>query len=208
MTPETEVISCPACKHLLRVPADWLGTQVQCPECRAMFKAPVRDGDRLTEPELISAPTDSPAAPRPRGKLDPMLLIPAFGLLLLGVISLIVNGFTLVQIAQDAAGFEEAKRVEARALAQKFGMDPQNIGLNKLTWQFFAAMSGWGAFCGLVSFLGGLGISMRRWRRVAQVGCVLAALNFAGGCCIPGFVFGLWGMLMLMSSEGRAHFGR
>ena len=26
MPPETEVISCPACKHLLRVPLDWLGS--------------------------------------------------------------------------------------------------------------------------------------------------------------------------------------
>ena len=29
MPPETEVITCPACRHLLRVPAEWLGQTVQ-----------------------------------------------------------------------------------------------------------------------------------------------------------------------------------
>src|SRR6478735_730934 len=90
MTPEAEVIACPACNHLLRVPLDWLGQSVQCPECRAMFRAPVRTADGLSQAELLSraAPT-TPPAPR---KLDAMLLLPTFGLLFCGVAGLIVNG--------------------------------------------------------------------------------------------------------------------
>ena len=37
MPPETEVIACPACRHLVRVPADWLGQPVQCPQCQSDF---------------------------------------------------------------------------------------------------------------------------------------------------------------------------
>src|SRR5207249_9757968 len=90
MPPETEVITCPACRHLLRVPADWLGQTVQCPECKATFRAPVRDGDRLTEPELISRPAPA-AAPAAARKPDVMLLLPAFGLLFVGFAGLVVN---------------------------------------------------------------------------------------------------------------------
>jgi hypothetical protein len=215
MTPETEVISCPACKHLLRVPADWLGTQVQCPECRAMFKAPVRDGDRLTDPELVSAPTDSPPAPR-RGRLDPMLLIPAFGLLLVGVSGLVVNCYQAAQFHLNPEAAKEGLKAQFAALRQAgFGKDdPEDerekldaeradkaAGALRVALPVFAAVSA-GAFAG------GLAMALRRGYRVAVLGCVLAPLNVVGLCCVPGGVFGLWGLVMLLSAEGREHFRR
>ena len=57
-----------------------------------------------------------------------------------------------------------------------------------------------------VVFAGGLSMTRRRNYRLAQVACVLAAVNVAHGCCIPGALAGLWGMLMLSSDEGREHF--
>ena len=105
MTPETEVISCPACNHLLRVPLDWLGQEVQCPECKARFRAPVRDGDGFTKTgthlrELCRWRLDKPK------RLDAMLLLPAFGLLFCGVAGLIVNGMLTYNFLADPAGSE------------------------------------------------------------------------------------------------------
>src|SRR5215468_5353986 len=97
MAQETEVISCPACRHLLRVPLDWLGQPVQCPECKAMFQAPTRTADGLTDPKLLSPP---PAAAGKR--LDPMLLLPAFGLMLLGFAGVLVNGVLTYLFLSDA----------------------------------------------------------------------------------------------------------
>lgn len=204
MPPETEVISCPACNHLLRVPADWLGTTVQCPECRATFRAPVRDGDRLSAPELLSGP---PAASSPaRPSADAALWLPGFGLMLVGVISVIVNVYTLAVIASDPAGFEETTRKQVEEAFQKLGQAPPGGNNPGVGWPVIAGLSGWCVLCGTVSFLGGLGIVLRRWRRVAQVGCVTAMLNVAGCCCVPGAVFGIWGLVMLLSEEGRSHF--
>jgi hypothetical protein len=205
MPPDTEVISCPACRHLLRVPADWLGQTVQCPECKATFRAPVRDGDRLTEPELIAGP---PAAgPPARPPADAALWAPAFGLMLVGVVSVVVNAYTLAVIAGDPAGFEEGIKAQVEAVSKALGQAPQAGGNNPaVNWRLFAALTGWGGLCGAVSFVGGLGIALRRWRRLAQVGCVTAMLNLPNLCCIPGAVFGVWGLLMLMSEEGRGHF--
>lgn len=216
MSSETEVISCPACKHLLRVPADWLGTQVQCPECRAMFSAPVRDGDRLTEPVLLSRPADAGTAPERRGKPDAMLLIPAFALLFLGIAGVGVNGYLTVQFARHPDMPKDILKVQFEQM-RKAGMgveDPEDKRAEiddaratdgakwmKVAVPTFLAVSG-GVFSG------GLSMATRRRYRVAQLGCVLACLNVAHFCCVPGAVFGVWGLLMLSSSEGRAHFGR
>ena len=166
---------------------------------------PRRDEIRLTEPELLTRPGE-PAAPT-RKRVDAVLWLPAFGLMLVGVVAVAVNTFTLAGIARDPDGYERVMKAQAEDLARKMGQDPQAVANNPLSrWQTHAALSGWGLVCGVVSFLGGLGIVLRRWRRLAQLGCVTAALNLAGFCCVPGAVFGLWGLLMLLSEEGREHF--
>jgi hypothetical protein len=204
--PETEVISCPACKHLLRVPADWLGQTVACPECKATFTAPRRDGEVLTQPVLLTSPPAPPAPPR---RTDSFLLLPAFGLMLIGFASTAINGWTAVRSIMDPARAEKDFIV-----ILKFWNGDTPIG--EKTHEQLAAENApiirtIVAICaglGAISFLGGL--SMLRGKRywLAQVGCVAASVNLANGCCVPGALFGLWGMLLLNSDEGRAHFAR
>lgn len=215
-TPETEVIACPACRHLLRVPLDWLGTQVQCPECRALFRAPVRDADgKLTEPQLLSAPT--PAAPPPRRRFDAMLLLPAFGLMLCGVAGVLVNAVLLYLLLSDPvwgkswakAQVETVKKLGGAAPEeppeQKAAKDEQEA--ERLARQFRVILP-IALVVSAVVLAGGLSIALRRNYRLAQVACVLASVNIAHCCCVPGAAFGLWGLLMLGSDEGREHFLR
>ncbi len=211
MTPETEVIACPACKHLVRVPLDWLGTQVQCPECKALFLAPVRAGGKLTEPELVAPP--APAAVRP-ARPDAMLLLPAFGLLLCGIAGAIVNGVLLYQFATDPAGAMGWARNQIPALRQAgFGApgtpeeqaaeDERSAAQLAGTYRWLIPLS---FVISVVVFAGGLAMARRRNYRLAQVACALAAVNVAHACCVPGALAGLWGLLMLNSDEGREHF--
>lgn len=212
--PETEVISCPVCKHLLRVPLDWLGQQVQCPECKAMFRAPVRDGKGgLTEPELISRPATENAIAG-RKPLDAMLLLPAFGLLFLGIAGVIVNAMLSHRFLTDQAGSKQYVRDQLVNMRQ-FGLgkdDPpaeqdrldderaeSTVRVLRVALPVFTAVSG-------LTFLGGLSIALRWNYRLAQLGCVVAAVNVPHFCCVPGAVAGIWGLLMLGSDEGRAHF--
>jgi hypothetical protein len=214
MTPETEVIACPACKHLVRVPLDWLGTEVQCPECKAKFRAPVRAAGKLTEPELISRPAGAALA-GPKAA-DRMLYFPAFGLLLVGFAGLIANVWNTVRFLNDA---DAARQTTYGAMQElrKFGLltdgPPEPDARAKfdeeraakwaksirVTVPLFAVVSA-------LVLSGGIAIVWRRHYRLAQLGCALAIVNFANGCCIPGAVFGLWGLLMLSSDEGRGHF--
>ena len=208
--PAEDVISCPACRHLLRVPADWLGTTVQCPQCQAKFRAPVRDGDRLTDPELISRPPAAAAAAGPKG--DPALWLPAFGLMFVGVASVVVNGYLLALFLTAPDGGREWVKKQVSAVRQAGFLENEPEADDdrraaeltpKFAWMWPAAMA-----VGVVVFAGGLSIARRRNYRLAQVGCVLAAVNAPHLCCLPGAVFGLWGLLMLTSDEGREHFRR
>jgi hypothetical protein len=214
MTLETEVISCPACNHLLRVPLDWLGQNVQCPECKAMFRAPLRDGGGLSKPELISRPTTA-AAHTPR-RLDAMLLLPAFGLLFCGVAGVTVNGMLMYKFLADPVESElYIKNQLANFRNQGFGaedppedrerLDDERAGKvsRAMRWvlPLFAVVSA-------IVFLGGLSIALRWSHGLALVGCIAAALNLPHLCCLPGSIAGLWGLIMLNSAEGRAHFGR
>ncbi|WP_439621951.1 hypothetical protein [Gemmata sp.] len=211
--PETEVVLCPACKHALRVPLDWLGTSVQCPECKATFRAPARDGSGgLTDAVLLSRPNaHRPAARKP---LDAMLLLPAFGLMLLGTAGVIVNAGTAYQLFADPPAVAKALQNQLSEM-RKFGVGQDDPEADRdrldaeraaklvrgLLWGLpvFAVVSG-------VAFLGGLSIATRWNHRVAQLGCLAASLNVPHLCCVPGAVVGLWALLMLSSDEGRAHF--
>jgi hypothetical protein len=207
MTPATEVIACPACRHAVRIPADWLGTQVQCPECKAAFTAPLREGDRLTEAVLLTQPDAKPAATR--SGPDRGLWLPAFGLMLLGIGSLVSNSATLFAIATDRAKFEEVKKEQAADLAEKMGQDRKAIGEDHpaANWPVLLGVTLWSVLCGIASFAGGAAIALRRVRRLALIGSALAVVNFAGLCCLPGALVGGWAWMRLGTDEGRAHFG-
>ena len=151
MTPETEVISCPACRHLVRIPADWLGQAVQCPECKARFTAPLRDGGRLTDPVLIDAP--QPDAKPLEARPDRGLRLAAFALMLIGVVSLIVNGFNLYLIVTDREGFEAGKKAEAVEMGKMLGQDPNAVA-GEVNWTRITGLAVWGAACGVGSLAG------------------------------------------------------
>ncbi len=213
MTPETELIACPACRHLLRLPHDWLGTQVQCPECQATFRAPLRDGDRLTDPELITRP-ESAAVPR---KPDMMLMVPAFGLMLCGFASVLVNVWAMYALLNHPAGAQgwvkervlpslrQAGFGEKVPPEQQAAQDAKEAaeGARLLQWALPLSL-----VLGTITLVGGLSIAIRWSYRLAQVGSVLAVVNIAHGCCIPGAVAGLWGLILLNSQEAREHFRR
>ncbi len=208
--PDTEVISCPACRHVVRVPTDWLGQTVQCPECKATFTAPVRENGRLTDPVLISAPARA-AGPSPE-RNGLMLTCAGAGLVLVGLVSLGLNGWVLVQFFGKPDGGKEWLKerlpdVRRLGLAPPAGEGEANAAADdeaaaaglapKLGWVWPAAM----ALAGLTA-AGGVSMVRRRNYRLAQLGCLAAALNLPHLCCVPGAVFGFWGMLALLGDDG------
>jgi hypothetical protein len=182
-----------------------------------MFKAPVRNGSELSAAELISS---SPVVPGSRKKkLDAMLLLPAFGLLFCGVAGMLVNGGFLSRMIFDKEGSREWLKGQIIAAKQAgFGSrdtdeksgtqsnrDERDAEQLERLYRWVLPLS---LVASLVVFLGGVSMAFRWNYKLAQVGCLMATVNIAFACCIPGAVAGLWGILMLNSEEGRGHFGR
>jgi hypothetical protein len=225
--PDPVVVRCPTCRHLVNIPEDYLGRVVTCLECHTPFTAPVRDGDRLTEPVA-----------RPRRGLPPAVVVPLVGLLLLGAAGLAVNGYLYHALGTDPEAGKALARGALRALAAERPADePTPAGLTPeqaKEWKAdrqrrfqddqerrieeqaaewapslqarrpvrlaFAAVS-------LGVFAGGLAFALRRFYPLAFVGCGLAAINSPDlGCCFPGAVVGVWGFFVLISDGGRRYF--
>ena len=206
--PETEVLSCPACRRPVRVPADWLGQTVQCPECQAKFTAPVREGGRLTEAVLLAAP--APVNP----PADPWLTLPAWGLMFVGVVGVLLNGYFAVRFSRDPDALRQEAGDRIGGLrGAGFGADEpeeerdaRDAERNEQAARIVRWLLPVLAVCGVVAFAGGLSIVRRRHYRLALLGCVAGTFAAPQLCCVPGAVFGLWGLLMLMGEEGRAQF--
>ncbi|HXD85564.1 MAG TPA: hypothetical protein VN641_03665 [Urbifossiella sp.] len=202
--PDTEVITCPACQHALRVPTDWLGTTVECPECRATFTAPRREGEFLTDPVLLSSPPPERTGRKSGGAI---LGIPAIGLMLVGLVSIAMNAYILVAIARNPVQFEMQKKADAeQIMKQLVGQNPQGGNAPAMSWQAYAGMAGWGAFCAAASFVAGLGMLLRRWLWLARIGSVLSFLNVGNCCCVPGGICGLWALILLLGPDARDRF--
>ena len=204
--PATEVIACPACRHVVRVPVGWLGQTVQCPECRATFTAPVRENGRLTDPVLISAPARA-AGPSPaRNRLT--LTFAGVGLVLVGLVSFGMNGFVLAKFLAPDGGKawlrERLPDIRRLGLAPPAGegdpaADDERAAAElapKLLWAWPAAMG-----LAALTVAGGVSLVRRRNYRLAQLGCAAAALNLPHLCCVPGAVVGFWAMLALLGDE-------
>jgi hypothetical protein len=66
-----EVITCPACKRTLQVPASFFGQTVQCPECRHQFTAQSNDTPAIQAAKPAPIPPREPEPePAPRRRRD------------------------------------------------------------------------------------------------------------------------------------------
>jgi hypothetical protein len=213
-----ELIRCPACDHALRLPPEFFGQTVECPQC----------GNRFAAPLPASAPTVRAAGQPPivipeQPFADPSraaerLRAPATILLVLSIINLLWNCWGVISargIVADPAAFE----------AQWHDMIDQRPDLpadqrTKMKEMFSAQMirdnstpilvvSG---FLVLASFLTVAGcIQMLRFRAypLCVLGSILALnpINMCP-CCLLEAPFGLWCLIVLMNSDVRSAFQR
>ncbi len=224
--PDPILIRCPHCAHALTLPEEFLGQVVSCLECRSPFRAPVRDGDTLTDPVKLSRPTRIPAR----------IFVPTFGLLLLGFAGLFVNLYLAWWFRADpqgAAKFAEANmyfllETEPPAEKAKDGKPPTDAEekqsrddqaerqqqivketAGKVSAEKMLRVRLAFAVVSLGVVAGGFGFALRRGYYFCYFACLLAALNSPDiGCCFLGVVVGLWGFMVLISDEGQKHFGR
>jgi predicted Zn finger-like uncharacterized protein len=205
-----EVIACPNCRHQLRVPDHLLGTAVRCPQCRAFFRAPLRrDDGSLTEPELLSdVPTVEPLGGRPPGRSP--ALVPGILLLLVGLIGLLMNGFTayrmLFQTDDMVMQFRDILSDPNGPFRKQLGdqAKPEEITPERVRqWGNVSAIF---AGVNLLIVLGAICILSVRFYGFSILTCVLAILDVWLLCCLISGPFGIWALIKLLDPQVRALF--
>ncbi|MFO0935054.1 MAG: hypothetical protein U0798_00880 [Gemmataceae bacterium] len=208
------LIPCPRCQTTLRVPDEFRGRIVTCLECKtALLATPI------SEPPALSIVPPAAA----RGGFPPRVFIAMSSLILLGVAGMFVNGYYAVQFRNDPQALERyADSTLAQMLSiEMFGSQKDE---SKEKWDPDATKQRaqeWVAehgermkmlafvFMGVSALvvLGGLSFAFRKPYWLGWIGCVASIANLNHGCCFPGFVAGVWGMVVLFSNEGRSYFG-
>lgn len=212
-----EVISCPSCKHPVRVPESLFGQTVRCPECKAYFTAPTRDFEgKLGEPVIVDEPLnrieqpdgddESPANPKVS------LLLPAILLFGVGFLNCALNGivlFVLLLADPDAvrqASIDGQKEV-AKILKKEFNEEEAKKMANEIAgrpvFRFWVALT-----VSIINVLGAVAMVTKRFRWLAILGSVAAMINFVYGCCVIGIPVGIYCLIKLADRDVKAAFAR
>lgn len=197
-----EVIFCRDCNHKLRIPEELMGKPVQCPECKSVFIAPPPNPEGGTSAAIQSSSPSPPSfqpseferpEPPQTGDSDGKVLAPAFTLLAVSLLGVLLNAVELLLtifepnlMKQMMAGFKPPPGMDITTL--------QLIGRSVFL---------------LVSFVAALGaVSMmkRTLYPLAIIGSFAAIFNIGDCCCILGAPAGIWALIVLFQSDVRESF--
>jgi hypothetical protein len=197
---QTDILLCPACRGRVRIPRQYLGTQVQCPLCHAKFRAPdplpvaeVRPDDQFGY-EVTAAPPEQAE----NSALATWLTLTGIGVILANLLSLLVSALNIL-VSFDR---ELANQISKNS---PFGMrlsgDDLQVALF-LKGGIFLVVSTLGLF-------GGVMMLLRRAYLMALIGSVATILNLSDCCCLPlNFLLGLGGLVVLLLPGTRDLFRR
>lgn len=229
---EPLVIHCPHCRHLLHLPEEYLGRVVTCLECKMPFRGPVRNEGVLTEPVPLRRARGVPA--RLFIPLCGLLILGISGVALNGYLYYITQqdpeaakAFVRASLSNlfvkdppEAAGWKDADakkkpneaEIQRREDLKKAFQADQNRKLDDMMAQYqpnLGPMRFVGLATSAITLLGGLAFLLRTGYWLAFAGCASAVVNSPDlGCCFVGVIVAIWGVLALISDEGRRYFGK
>jgi predicted Zn finger-like uncharacterized protein len=209
-----EVISCPSCRHSVRVPESLLGEAVRCPSCKSYFTAPTRDAEgRLGEAQLLSEPPpfvsddeDAEFDRRPSRKAG-SLKLPAAFLLLIGILGSAVNGFEAYRAISDPELVKrqavEAQKMIAQIMKVEFKEEDAKQASNILPIVKIIF------FCvSLMPLFGAIAMLTTRFLPLAFLGSFVAIINPANCICVLGAPVGIYCLIKLFDPDVRSLFRR
>jgi hypothetical protein len=213
-----ELIRCPACDHALRLPPEFFGQTVECPQCGNRFAAPAP----ATAPTVRAAgqppiviPEQTSAYPSRAGE---RLRVPATILLVLSIINLFSNGYLVLfarQVVADPRSFEAQMHDEIDRQPNMKADDRARMKemLSVATIEKYSThilvIPGVLVFTSLLTVAACIQMLRLRAYPLCVLGSILA-INPINSCpcCLLEAPFGLWCLITLMNSDVRAAFQR
>jgi len=209
---------CSGCQRTLRTPDDSAGKQARCPECGAIVLVPQGQGmpaaSAATGPQTapgFSGPGENPyrspsgyvfqspfAAPISdvQAYAASRLAGPATGLIVIGSIALALQVLGLLAIGVSLF-------LDPEAIAARGGEDLVEIlstGIGGVIAQLV------GCALSLLVILGAIRMKRLESHGFATASAVIAMIPCISPCCVLGFPFGLWALIVLQDGHVRTAF--
>lgn len=149
-------------------------------------------------PQSPFSPATGPIPTASREMAESAMKGPAIGLIVIGAIGVLWYLFNTI-VVFAGAGMHRPIPADAPPALRSF-MEGARGPLAGLFSLFFAAAN---------SFLIFAGVRMMKLQghTLAVIACIVAMIPcFAGLCCFPGLIFGIWGLIMLNKPEVKSQF--
>jgi len=208
---------CSGCQRTLRTPDDSAGKQARCPECGAIVEVPQAHGisapasSGLETASVSSFPAENPyRSPSgypfqgpPTAPVSDVqayaasrLAGPAIGLIVTASIALVFQVLGLIAIGVSLW-------LEPRGIAAGGGdelLEVMSTGIPGLVAQLV------GGVLSLVVILGAIRMKRLESYGFAMASAIIAMIPCISPCCVLGFPFGLWAIIVMQDGHVRTAF--
>ena len=208
----SELVNCPNCGEMARVPEALYGQAVRCPACKTMYVSPkpTPEGGWTVARAVKDIRGTDPDPDRADRAFNPF--VPGLGLTLVGIVAFLVNSVVAYQVFTDPEGFTNRmlQGIEEARDNRKIDEETATMlldGFKNSVPQLQVALP---AFMGISALMVGGGLSMisRRFYWLAVLGSLATFVNFANLCCCVGAPLGIWSLVVLFNPDTRMLFRR
>jgi hypothetical protein len=205
-----ELIRCPACDHALRLPTEFFGQTVECPQCGNRFQAPVMGQPPVVRPveQLTEIPT--PERDFNRSRVAERLRGPAIALLLSAILSLVCNGIGLVYARWIDQHPQQIDAELDRRLDENPDLDrEQRQQAKEIALQLLSSLNlccGGSAIANLLVLVGAIQMLRVRSYGFAVLASILALNPVNFPVCFVHVPFGVWSLAVLSNADVRSTF--
>lgn len=140
-------------------------------------------------------PLDPYDDPRPAAKAK--LVVPAIGLMVIGVLSVVyVIGTSLM-----AGGTKAQVERQMKSFEKQADMSPEQkkqfLSGMKMYIDFLPVFNGLSAVCGAAIAIGGFQMLTLSARWFCYIAAILSMMPFTNCCCCLGWIFGVWAIVVM-----------
>lgn len=156
------------------------------------------------DPVDFSMPLDPYDDPRPGAKAK--LIVPAVGLILIGVLSVLYAIFNSLLSGQTKSNIDRQIRQVEMSQAMDATQKKQFQLIMRLYKDYMPLFNGLSAVCGAVIGIGGFQMMSLSARPVCFAAAILSIIPFTNCCCCLGCVFGVWAIIVMNLPDVRSGF--
>jgi hypothetical protein len=211
-------LECPQCQKRLRVPATAVGKRIRCPACSHVIDVPAEMGTTAEPPKPRSTPRRKEPEPEPDSHDEPSRddgdddyrekrsvrrrRSPGGPLTGLAIVLLVIASLSLLLDLFNCGfaifGPEPEVNAQDPAILQQIAKSSHG--------PLAASMQGGLAIMAIVTIVGSIQMLRRKTWGLALTACILAMIHIGSCCCVLGLPIGIWALILLVNPDVKDSF--